>query len=61
MLKSIIITVLMFLGILLAVRFDVFDALSSKYAYIIGFAFFAGALLWAYKVLGNPFDKGGQK
>ena len=55
--KSILITALMFLGIIAAIHFGVFSALSSKPAYIIATLILICALFAAFKVLGNPLKK----
>lgn len=55
--KSILITALMFLGIIAAIHFGVFSALSSKLAYIIATLILICALFAAFKVLGNPLKR----
>ena len=55
--KSVLITALMFLALIAAIHFGVFNALSSKAAYLIAFALLAGAVIAAFKVLGNPLKK----
>lgn len=55
--KSILITALMFLGIIAAIHFGVFNALSSKLSYIIATLILICALFAAFKVLGNPLKR----
>ncbi len=55
--KSIFVTALMFGFVLLAIRYGVFAVTSSIGFYLFAFVLFFGALFFAYRVLGNPFDK----
>ncbi len=54
--KSIIITALMFSAVLLAIRFHVFDIMSSRYLHYIAFLLLIIVFVFALKVLGNPFQ-----
>lgn len=55
--KSVLISFVMFAVVLAAMYFDVFEILSSKYMYIFAFVCLGGALVFAFRVLGNPWSK----
>jgi len=55
--KSVLITILLFAAVMCAIRFHVFDVMSSTYAYYISGALLCIVLLIAVKTLGNPFKK----
>ncbi|MBP5615202.1 MAG: hypothetical protein IKR60_00295 [Alphaproteobacteria bacterium] len=57
--KSIVVTGLMFLGVMAAIHYHVFDALSSAYAYGFGVICLGIALFFAFKILGNPIKTKG--
>jgi len=57
--KSIVVTGLMFLGVMAAIHYHVFDALSSGYAYAVGIVCLGLALYFAFKILGNPIKTKG--
>jgi hypothetical protein len=53
--KSIFISFLGFAIIGAALYFDVFQILASKYVFVFAVACLIGALIFAFKNLGNPF------
>jgi len=55
--KSVFISLLMFAAVLAAMYLGVFDILSSTYMMIFAIVCVVAALLFAYKVLGNPLAK----
>lgn len=59
--KSVVVTGLMFLGVIAAIHYHVFEALSSGYAYGIGVICLGVALYFAFKILGNPIKTKGKR
>lgn len=55
--KSVLISFVMFAAILGAMYFGVFEAMSSFVMYVIADTILLLALVFAFKVLGNPFTK----
>ena len=55
--KSIFITLLMFVVALGAMHVGVFDVMSSSYAMIVAGSLLVIVFIFALKVLGNPFAK----
>lgn len=55
--KSIFITLLMFLLVLAAMQWGIFDLMSNKHTVIFAFVILIAAFIFALKVLGNPFTK----
>ena len=55
--KSIFITLLIFAATLAAMHSGLFDLMSSSYTLITASVMLFAALIFAFKVLGNPFIK----
>lgn len=55
--KSIFITILLFMAVLLLIRFKVFDFLSSTGFMWASLIFLSIVLITAFKILGNPLLK----
>ncbi len=55
--KSIFITLLMFVVAIIAIHFKLFDLMSSSYFMSAALVLLIVALAFAYKTLGNPFVK----
>lgn len=55
--KSVFITILMFAIVLAAIHIGLFEAMSSSYAFIIAFTLLFTAIVFAFRILGNPFAK----
>lgn len=55
--KSIFITLLMFAVVLGAMRFELFDIMSSSYVYIFASVLLIIVFIFAFKILGNPLIK----
>lgn len=55
--KSVFITLLMFAAVLSAIRFGVFDVISSTYVVVGATILVFITLIFAFKILGNPLTK----
>ena len=55
--KSIFITLLMFVAVLCAIRFKLFDVMSSNYVFALSLCFLILTFIFAIKILGLPFSK----
>ncbi len=55
--KSIFITFLMFIVVLIAMQWGFFNLMSSSYVTVAALIMLVAALIFAFKVLGNPFTK----
>lgn len=55
--KSVFVTLLMFVVVLLAMRYGIFDIMSSSYAFIVSLIVLLLAFIFAFRVLGSPFTK----
>ena len=58
--KSVLITIFLFAVIVLAIRFHVFDVMSSSMAYYVSAGLLIVVLLIALKTFGNPFTGKGK-
>lgn len=59
--KSVLITILLFTAVLLAIKYHVFDVMSSTGAYCISAGLLVVVFLIALKVLGSPFARKDEK